>query len=213
MKFSDVPRKIKHNLRYYLQFPKRLKSVTRISLEADLTPLIKRIRPGLILDVGSEDAPYRELLRGSHLITMDVVPDYGADVVCDIHAMSIATDSLDSIIATEVLEHCRDPRLAVSEIYRVLRPGGTCIVTTRFICAFHPTPRDYYRFTWDSLEDIFSRFSKAEIIAHGSTLQSVWSLITAAQHWYYLNVFNSIIARIVAKRTMNPCGFLVFGTK
>jgi SAM-dependent methyltransferase len=33
-------------------------------------------------------------------------------------------DSFDAVISFDVLEHCQDPRLAVTEITRVLRPGG-----------------------------------------------------------------------------------------
>jgi len=209
----DLVRVALHNVRYCLEFPRRLKSVTRISLEAELLPLIDRLKPGVIVDIGSEDSPYRRSFGESRFVTVDVVANYGADVVSDIHSLAFAGDCIDSVIATEVLEHCRDPKLAISEIYRVLKPGGTAIVTTRFICSYHPTPRDYYRFTSDSLTDLFEQFSTVEINAHGGTLQSVWSIITARQHWYYLNLLNPVIARVRSSQTTNASGFLVLATK
>ncbi len=39
-------------------------------------------------------------------------------------------DAFDVVIAPEVIEHLENPRFMVRDIFRVLRPGGTAIVTT-----------------------------------------------------------------------------------
>jgi 2-polyprenyl-3-methyl-5-hydroxy-6-metoxy-1,4-benzoquinol methylase len=39
-------------------------------------------------------------------------------------------DSFDVVVAPEVIEHLENPRFMIREIFRVLRPGGTAIVTT-----------------------------------------------------------------------------------
>lgn len=39
-------------------------------------------------------------------------------------ALPFPDSSFDAVVSFDVLEHCDDPRLAVSEIARVLRPGG-----------------------------------------------------------------------------------------
>ena len=36
----------------------------------------------------------------------------------------------DSVIANQVIEHIVDPAKFVMEIYRILRPGGRCVITT-----------------------------------------------------------------------------------
>ena len=95
----------------------------------------------------------------------------------------------------------------------MLKPGGVCIITTRFIHPYHPTPEDYYRFTWDSLNDIFSGFSQVRIVHHGNTIQSVWAILCTGRKRAFLNVLNPLIARIRSKKTVNPCGFLVFAVK
>jgi SAM-dependent methyltransferase len=38
-------------------------------------------------------------------------------------------DQFDIVVATESIEHTIDPRRALAELHRVLRPGGTMIVT------------------------------------------------------------------------------------
>ncbi len=42
---------------------------------------------------------------------------------------SYPNDSFDAIICSEVMEHLDHPKTLVDEIYRLLRPGGLCLVT------------------------------------------------------------------------------------
>jgi 2-polyprenyl-6-hydroxyphenyl methylase/3-demethylubiquinone-9 3-methyltransferase len=42
-------------------------------------------------------------------------------------ALPFADDSFDAVVAGELLEHVRDPADVVSEVRRVLRPGGTFV--------------------------------------------------------------------------------------
>jgi 2-polyprenyl-3-methyl-5-hydroxy-6-metoxy-1,4-benzoquinol methylase len=39
-------------------------------------------------------------------------------------------DAFDVVVAPEVIEHLENPRFMIREIFRILRPGGTAIVTT-----------------------------------------------------------------------------------
>jgi SAM-dependent methyltransferase len=47
----------------------------------------------------------------------------------DARALPLADRSVDLVIATDVVEHVEDDQRAVSEIYRVLRPGGIVLFT------------------------------------------------------------------------------------
>ncbi|MDQ2754350.1 MAG: class I SAM-dependent methyltransferase [Actinomycetota bacterium] len=53
----------------------------------------------------------------------------GAGVVGDALLLPFPDASFDRVIAAEVLEHIPDDRQAMSELTRVLRPGGTMAVT------------------------------------------------------------------------------------
>jgi SAM-dependent methyltransferase len=46
----------------------------------------------------------------------------------DIQSMPYSDDSFDAVLLNEVLEHVPDHRLGLSEVCRVLRPGGTLLV-------------------------------------------------------------------------------------
>lgn len=53
-------------------------------------------------------------------------------LVADVYALPFKPDTFDCIIAAEVMEHTPDPRLFLSNLLQVLKPGGTLIVTTPF---------------------------------------------------------------------------------
>ena len=66
----------------------------------------------------------------------------------------------DFIISDQVLEHLENPTKAINESYRVLKKGGIAIHTTCFINYFHPSPKDYWRFSPDALRLLCKNFSE-----------------------------------------------------
>jgi SAM-dependent methyltransferase len=52
-----------------------------------------------------------------------------ADTRVDLTALPMADDSFDVLICNHVLEHIPDDRKAMSELHRVLRPGGWSIIS------------------------------------------------------------------------------------
>jgi len=51
--------------------------------------------------------------------------------------LPFASTSLDVVTAMDVLEHLVDPARLVHEIYRVLRPGGYCVLATPNLASWH----------------------------------------------------------------------------
>ena len=60
-----------------------------------------------------------------------------ADLLADAHAIPFADDSFDCIFSYAVLEHLHNPFVALSEVARVLRPGGWFIGTVSQGEPFH----------------------------------------------------------------------------
>jgi SAM-dependent methyltransferase len=64
----------------------------------------------------------------------------GVDLVCDITAIPEPDGAFDAILCSEVLEHVPDPLKALDEFRRLLRPGGTLILTAPFASLVHFAP-------------------------------------------------------------------------
>jgi SAM-dependent methyltransferase len=97
---------------------------------------------GRVLDLGCQYGLMTTLLDrpGHFVVATDLNPEslksmrrlsrQLALVRADARALSFHPNSFDLINFTEVLEHLSDPRAALEEIMRVLRPGGVFILTT-----------------------------------------------------------------------------------
>jgi SAM-dependent methyltransferase len=51
-----------------------------------------------------------------------------ADMQGDVTDLQLSDESFDFVLCVHVLEHVPDDRKAISELYRVLRPGGTALL-------------------------------------------------------------------------------------
>jgi SAM-dependent methyltransferase len=101
----------------------------------------KRIAPFLIgaprpvLDVGSGIAPMAPPEEGSILgdnsfSGMREMKKAGFQAaVVDLKALGVKSESIGTIVCSEVLEHIDDDQGAIRELARVLRPGGRLILT------------------------------------------------------------------------------------
>jgi SAM-dependent methyltransferase len=67
-------------------------------------------------------------------------------MLCDATNIGVRTASLDGVLCSEVLEHVPAYQLALSEIARVLKPGGRLLITSPFLYLIHGE-QDYWRFT------------------------------------------------------------------
>lgn len=89
--------------------------------------------PSRTLDVGSADAPSVGWLRGARQhVTLDLFPEGllpGEGVCGSATALPFPEGSFDVVSAFDVVEHCEDDALALSELARVLAPGGRLLLS------------------------------------------------------------------------------------
>jgi len=196
-----------------------MRSVSRISLEIELEKQFKRLKPGIVLDVGSGPSPYKNKIPYTRFMRLDIDKKSKPDICCDVHDIKWKSNYFDTVIATQILEHCRSPERVIKEIHRILKRGGVCILSTCFFYEYHPFPKDYYRFTQDSLNYLFRGFRKAEIHPYGNRLQVIWQILNTGKMRILLSillinpVFARILARINFRETKFPCGFVVYAKK
>jgi SAM-dependent methyltransferase len=77
-----------------------------------------------------------EKQHGSGYITADIESPL-AKVKMDIHSIPFKDNTFDVVLCNHVLEHVKDDIKAMSEICRVLKPGGFSILQVPF---FNPVP-------------------------------------------------------------------------
>lgn len=134
-----------------------------------------------ILDLGSGA---RQGRMHPGIVHVDAFAFPGVDVVADIAQLPFASNSIDAVMCIEVLEHVAHPHAVIAEIHRVLKPGGTCYLTTPFMYPYHSSPHDYQRWTQDGLRQLIGgRMEERRIgLRHGPT--SAVTLLCA--HWLAL---------------------------
>ena len=91
-----------------------------------------------MLDLGCGFKEFEEVCRHTNLeyIGMDYSGD-APDMLGDVHVLPFRDSSIDFVMSLAVLEHLRLPFVAMSEVFRVLKPGGLFIGTVAFLEPFH----------------------------------------------------------------------------
>jgi SAM-dependent methyltransferase len=133
---------------------------------------------GSVLDVGCGEMPFREYLPAQvRYLGLDVAEavsfgmrDHPDIVMFDGVSIPFPNESWDGIICTEVLEHTLEPEALVAEMHRVLRPGGTILITVPFSARVHHAPHDYQRFTRFRLARMLAGFDSVEVLERGNDL-------------------------------------------
>ncbi|HLK22935.1 MAG TPA: methyltransferase domain-containing protein [Bryobacteraceae bacterium] len=97
-------------------------------------------------------------------VNLDLFAVPGVDVAADAGNLPFPSAIFQRVECDAVLEHVRTPELVMSEIRRVLRPGGYVHLVTPFCHPFHEYPKDYRRFTLDGLKELAAGM---EVVAEG----------------------------------------------
>lgn len=117
---------------------------------------------GSVLEVGSFDVNgnprhhFADKERFDCYTGIDMREGPCVDRVMNVQQMEFADDSFGVIVDAERLEHDNRFWVSVKELFRVLKPGGYIIVTTRSWGGMHPHayPHDYWRFMDSGLRDL-----------------------------------------------------------
>lgn len=123
----------------------------------------------LVIGTGAKTDYYRQLFSGANVILTDVHIQFDIDLVVDAHKLPFADQSLDMIIAGQVMEHTIRPWVVANEMQRVIKPGGLIHIESPMCFSFHAIPYDFYRFTFMGMRSLFPlcKISKAFITEAG----------------------------------------------
>jgi SAM-dependent methyltransferase len=166
---------------------------------AGLLRLVDRLVPGVlaqcsVLEVGCGYGPMLRLLEGDGRFVVGLdISAYALGVIsaarpsaplvrANAASLPIRADSQDAVVASEVLEHLREPELLIEGAYRCLVPGGWVVATS-------PNPRGDFLPGYSAWADrthvsVFPPWRWAELFrAAGFSDVRTWTVWTVPYLW------------------------------
>jgi SAM-dependent methyltransferase len=138
-----------------------------------------------ILDFGCGGSPYRSLFPCEVYHRADFVKVAGIDYTVSEDSLvpDAQSENYDLVLSTQVLEHLSSPTSYLQESLRVLKPGGTLVLTTHGTFPEHGVPYDYQRWTSDGLRRLVGQtgFEDIQIFKMTSGPRAVMQL--AEDYW------------------------------
>lgn len=134
---------------------------------------------GNFLDFGCGKMPYKKFIISNSTvhtytgIDLEVSLQYDSiikpDIFWDGKKMPLDNNSFETVMATEVLEHCNKPEVTLNEIYRVLTENGLFFFTVPYLWTLHEVPHDEFRYTPFSMKRLLEEagFKSIEIKSLG----------------------------------------------
>lgn len=114
---------------------------------------------GRVLDIGCAGGWAKTVLSPGCKCTGLDYPDSANSLYCtrpDVFAdgaqCPFVDDTFDTVLSLEVLGHVSQPAAVLAEIERILKPGGTLLLTMPFLYPLHDAPHDYQRYTESGLQ-------------------------------------------------------------
>lgn len=138
-----------------------------------------------VLDVGGRIQPYRPLLEGRLrlYVAVDLRRTPLVDIVARGEQIPLASGQFDVVICTQVMEYAPDPAAVIAEIHRVLKPGGSLILSVP-TANLQDADEDCWRFLPAALRHLLVGFRDSEIVPEGGSIVGLFRTINVC-----LNVF------------------------
>lgn len=154
-----------------------------------------------VLDFGCADAPYRnEIPDGVEYVGADLPGNAQADLLLGPDGTVPVPDrSFDIVLSTQVLEHVERPDAYLAECHRVLRPGGSLLLSTHGIMYYHRDPEDYWRWMAPGLRKILEAegFTVAGMRGVMGLAPTAIQLFQTATYWRIPRILRPIYAMLM----------------
>lgn len=158
---------------------------------------------GRVLDLGSKRMARKGLFAlearpDDHWISLDISGASAPDVIAWGERLPFGAGAFDAAVCTEVIEHVAEPQRLVSELCRVVRPGGHLLLSSPFLYPIHGDPNDYQRLTETRLRELLGDFGHVEIAVSGYFASVVGDVLKRALHgtsrrYFYKYIFYPLL--------------------
>ncbi len=115
----------------------------------------------------AQETDLRPLFANKVFIGCDMRAGPGVDKVLNLHNIDLPDSTAGTVFLMDTLEHVEYPHQAVSEIYRILKPGGLLVMSSVLDYFIHETPNDYWRYTPDAFRSLLKPFQQAHVGWYG----------------------------------------------
>ncbi len=155
------------------------KSVTRSFLNLRLK---EETLVGEVVDIGGgKSADYLSFMnRGENVTFVNFDIKTGAIVDFEKDSLPLMSDSCDTVLFLNVLEHIFNHQHIADEVVRITKPAGQLIGFVPFLMWYHADHKDFFRYTHEALEIIFKNTGASNIliepVSHGPFIASLQML-------------------------------------
>ena len=116
-----------------------------------------------VLDLFAATQPYRDLLPPhANYVSMDIDEHYGPQDIASDEFLPFADDSFDLVLFTEAFHYVTEPEQGVAELNRVLRPGGTLVLTMPLVWEYDRRIVER-RYTGPALAELFEGWDDVSV--------------------------------------------------
>ena len=136
---------------------------------------------GDTLDIGGgPDFDYVKHMRVTgKLVSANLAAELRPDLLVDLNQpLPLARATFDNVVSFNTLEHVYEERQLLAEMLRVLKPGGTFVISVPFLFRRHGNYGDFHRHTADYWENTLTGLGvpSADFVVQ----PLVWSPLTSA---------------------------------
>lgn len=173
-----------------------------LDLERRIAEAVRDSRWTRVLDLGCGPSPYRSFFAAfdGEYIRLDLREEQRPEIVARAESIPLASESVDAVLATQILGLLDDPVGAGREIARVLRPGGRLWLSCPAAWPYD-SARVEHRFGEPELPGLVPGLTVTEIVPQGGMLALPFAIGNQAVRE----------AAIAAERRLGAAGRILHG--
>jgi SAM-dependent methyltransferase len=159
-----------------------------------------------VLDVYCGTRPYDDLFpAAARIVGFDVEDRFGVADVVSREFLPFPADSFDALLCTQAFYYVEDSLAAARELRRVLRPGGTALITVPVVWEYD-TRTFEHRFTESSLRRVFEGWDDVAVVENGGWGVS-WAAVTGS---LFARIQERLAARVLLRTLARPAFAAVY---
>lgn len=166
---------------------------------------VSNLIKGIVVDLGCGEKPFKkEIQKLSESY-------FGVDWPSSVHnknetdiysniskALPFKSDSVNTVVSFQVMEHLPEPLLFLKECRRILCKNGKIILTTPFMWGVHESPHDYYRYTHYGLKYLLEKsgFQNISVIPNTGYWAMAGLRLNYHLNRYKIRLIRPLLARL-----------------